>query len=60
MIAVNETLGYELYPPGWQFCEIPVKSALRAVPAEGMTDTATIDALAEPGRRLPAGSRLDL
>ena len=27
MIAVNETLGYELYPPGWQFCEIPVKSA---------------------------------
>jgi RimJ/RimL family protein N-acetyltransferase len=32
MIAVNETLGYELYPPGWQFCEIPVKSALQAVP----------------------------
>jgi len=60
MITVNETLGYELYPPGWQFCEIPVTSAVRAVPAEGMTDTAAIDALAEPGRRLPAGSRLDL
>lgn len=24
MIAVNETLGYELTPPGWQFYEIPV------------------------------------
>jgi hypothetical protein len=60
MITVNETLGYEPYPPGWQFCEIPVTSALRAVTAEGMTDTAAIDALAEPGRRLPAGSRLDL
>jgi hypothetical protein len=24
MIAVNETLGYRLYGPGWQFCEIPV------------------------------------
>jgi GNAT superfamily N-acetyltransferase len=35
MIAVNQTLGYELYPPGWQFCEIPVKSALRAVTVEG-------------------------
>jgi GNAT superfamily N-acetyltransferase len=47
MIAVNQTLGYELYPPGWQFCEIPVKSALRAVTAEGMTDTAAIGARAE-------------
>jgi len=47
MIAVNEILGYELYPPGWQFREIPVESALRAVPVEGATDTAAIDALAE-------------
>ena len=51
MIAVNETLGYELYPPCSQFCTIPVKSALRAM--EGMTDTAAIDALAELFR-LPA------
>ena len=28
MIAVNETLGFELHPPGWQFCEIPVAAAL--------------------------------
>jgi GNAT superfamily N-acetyltransferase len=27
MIAVNETLGYELFEPGWQFCEIPVSAA---------------------------------
>lgn len=27
MIAVNETLGYQLYGPGWQFCEIPVTDA---------------------------------
>jgi GNAT superfamily N-acetyltransferase len=27
MIAVNETLGYQLYGPGWQFCEIPVGDA---------------------------------
>jgi len=27
MIAVNETLGYELYPPGWQFCEMAVAAA---------------------------------
>jgi GNAT superfamily N-acetyltransferase len=27
MIAVNETLGYELFPPGWQFCEMPVAAA---------------------------------
>lgn len=30
MIAVNETLGYELYPPGWQFCEMDVAAAADA------------------------------
>jgi RimJ/RimL family protein N-acetyltransferase len=30
MIAVNETLGFQLYGPGWQFCEIPVKDAAAA------------------------------
>jgi GNAT superfamily N-acetyltransferase len=30
MIAVNEALGYQLYGPGWQFCEIPVKDAAAA------------------------------
>jgi RimJ/RimL family protein N-acetyltransferase len=30
MIAVNETLGFQLYGPGWQFCEIPVEAAARA------------------------------
>jgi GNAT superfamily N-acetyltransferase len=30
MIAVNETLGYQLYGPGWQFCEIPVETAAGA------------------------------
>jgi GNAT superfamily N-acetyltransferase len=47
MIAVNDALGYELYPPGWQSYEIPVTKALRAFPAEGMKDTSAIDALAE-------------
>jgi GNAT superfamily N-acetyltransferase len=28
MIAVNETLGYEVVPPGWQFYEIAVKAVL--------------------------------
>jgi GNAT superfamily N-acetyltransferase len=27
MIAVNETLGYEVYGPGWQFSEMPVAAA---------------------------------
>jgi RimJ/RimL family protein N-acetyltransferase len=27
MIAVNETLGFQLYGPGWQFCEIAVTEA---------------------------------
>ncbi len=30
MIAVNETLGYRLFGPGWQFCEIPVRDAAAA------------------------------
>lgn len=30
MIAVNETLGYEVYGPGWQFCEMPVAAAAGA------------------------------
>lgn len=30
MIAVNETLGFELYGPGWQFCELPAESAAQA------------------------------
>lgn len=30
MIAVNETLGFELYGPGWQFCEMPVVAAADA------------------------------
>ena len=30
MIAVNETLGFELYGPGWQFCEMPVAAAAQA------------------------------
>jgi GNAT superfamily N-acetyltransferase len=30
MIAVNETLGYQLYGPGWQFCEITAEAAGRA------------------------------
>jgi GNAT superfamily N-acetyltransferase len=29
MIAVNETLGYQLYGPGWQFCEMGVDAAER-------------------------------
>lgn len=29
MIAVNETLGYELFEPGWQSCEIDVDTAVR-------------------------------
>jgi GNAT superfamily N-acetyltransferase len=30
MIAVNEALGFQLYGPGWQFCEIPVEVAAQA------------------------------
>ncbi len=30
MIAVNETLGFEVYGPGWQFCEMPVAAAAGA------------------------------
>lgn len=30
MISVNETLGFELYGPGWQFCEMPVAAAAEA------------------------------
>lgn len=30
MIAVNQTLGFELYGPGWQFCEMPVVAAADA------------------------------
>ena len=26
-LAVNETLGFQLYGPGWQFCEIAVTDA---------------------------------
>jgi GNAT superfamily N-acetyltransferase len=30
MISVNETLGFELHKPGWQFCEMPVAAAAGA------------------------------
>jgi GNAT superfamily N-acetyltransferase len=30
MIEVNETLGYQLYGPGWQFCEITAEAAAGA------------------------------
>jgi GNAT superfamily N-acetyltransferase len=30
MISVNETLGYEVVEPGWQFFEMPVAAALEA------------------------------